>query len=363
MNRGYRELLEEGSGTVLLTSEEAVFYFSGFYTTAKRPKQIGYTAVVLSGHEKKLLVPEKWRLQAEQTAVCVSLATYRNTETAYREKIAELLKTEDCSNVWVEYENIPLAVYLKIRPGAGEILDITPRLNALRAVKTPDEIIKLRAAAHLAAKAMEAVPKLLKYQMTEREAAAELEYHMRKAGSDGVPFTMKALSGENSGIVTAVPGDRRLGKGDLLLLDFGARYQGYASDWTRTFCLGEANAQQEELYRLVWNIQRECIRMIRPKLPLCKLLERAAEIAAEHPMGKYFQQYLGHSVGISSQEYPPIEPGSGFVIEKDMVLTVEPGIYIPGFGGVRIEDEVLVTEQGCEILTGLKEEKFVIRLL
>ena len=108
----------------------------------------------------------------------------------------------------------------------------------------------------------------------------------------------------------------------------------------------------------MWRMERECIDLVKPGLPLAKLIERASEIANRHPLGRYFSPHLGHSVGITSHEWPVIEPGVSGELRENMVITIEPGIYVPGLGGVRMEDEVLVTACGHEILTGLKEEVF-----
>jgi len=134
----------------------------------------------------------------------------------------------------------------------------------------------------------------------------------------------------------------------------------YASDWTRSFAVGAAGPEQQELYELVWRIERACIGLIRPGVGLQQLMEQAMKVIHGHPYARWFNPYLGHSIGLNSQEWPAIVPGAGEVLQENMVITIEPGVYVPGVGGVRIEDEVLVTACGHEILTGLREETFVI---
>lgn len=345
-------------GTVLLTGEANIFYFTGFYTTARRPKQIGYTAVILGEGVKIFLIPEKWRLQVEEQKLpdMGRIETYANTKEAYRICLKELLSGMDLTKLWVEEEELDIPSYRMLIAMAGEILDVTSRAASIRLIKSSEEIEKLRCAANMAVRAMEYAKSILVPGMRELEAVAAIEYYMRKNGSDGVPFTMKLLSGEHSSIVTRVPGEKELEKGDLVLIDLGARCGGYSSDWTRTFCLGRATEEQQAMYDLVWRMERECISILKPGLPMSALIDKVYETVEGHPYGRYFNPHLGHSVGITSHEWPIIESGVAETIRENMVITIEPGIYIPGIGGVRIEDEILVTSSGYEILTGLSLE-------
>lgn len=353
---------QKWEGTVLLTGEADIFYFTGFYTTARRPKQIGMTAVILASGVKKFVYPRKWQGQIEEQELSGlgEPVPYENTKEAYLETLTELLRREDMSLLWIVYDQTDLPTYLALRPLARMIKDMGPKMAELRLIKSQDEIRRIKQAAAIAADAMEYAKTSLRAGITELEAAAEIEYHMRRNGSDGVPFTMKLISGRRSAVVTRVPEKKRIERGDLVLLDFGAKYLGYSSDWTRTFCISECTKEQRSLYELVRYMESECIKMVRPDLPMQELLKKAADIAAGHPYGKYFNPHLGHSVGITSHEWPTIDENVSGRLQENMVITIEPGVYVPGLGGVRIEDEVLVTERGYEILTGLKEETFVL---
>ncbi len=345
-------------GTVLLSGEASIYYFTGFYTTAMRPKQIGSTAVILGDGVKKFVIPQKWQFQIQEQNLedTGELICYANTTEAYKECLKKILGQMDHHQIWIEYNELDIYSYQMLVDMGGEILDITEELAKLRLIKSKEEIQKLRQSAKIATAAMEYAKNILSPGIKELEAVAEIEYYMRKRGSDGVPFTMKLLSGKQSSLVTRVPGNKLIEEGDLVLLDFGAKINGYSSDWTRTFCIGEADKEKQELYDFVWCIQRECIAMIKPGLPMSRLVKKAFEIAEKHPYGKFLNPHLGHSVGITSHEWPVIEPGVKEIFQKNMVITIEPGVYLPGLGGVRIEDEILVTEYGYELLTGLKEE-------
>lgn len=348
---------------MLLTSEANVQYETGFHTTARRPKQIGPNAVILAGKSKYFLIPEKWRMQVEESVNTenVTLVTYPNTVESYHSKLAELIGG-GCRSVGIEYNNIGLKTYLYLKKMIpdSEFSDITGELEQKRLIKRPDEICALRHAADVAVAAMEHAKNCLEPGMTEIQCAAEIQSYMLFHGSEGVPFTMKALSGENSAVITRVPGKKVIREGEFILLDFGAKVDGYSSDWTRTFAVGTETKEMEMLHETVFQMERTLISCIRPGLPLACLVEEAEKLAGRSPYGKYYNPHLGHSVGITSHEWPIIEPGVQGELKENMVITIEPGIYVPGIGGVRIEDEILVTGAGYEIITGLEDENHII---
>ena len=362
--RSYQRLTGEEKGCALLISASAVFYFTGFRTSARRPKQVGYTAVWLTEQGTGLIYPESWEMQIEEMNLqgIDEKISYKGSVSQFQNVILSLIKRDRPQSLWMEYEAIPLPLYLSVCAAAGSVarMDVTEKLWAMRLIKSPDEIQALRRAAPVAMEAMEHAKKILRPGMKETEVVAEVEYHMRKAGSWGMPFAMKAMTGARSAVVTRVPQEYPIQPGDLFLMDFGAVVDGYSSDWTRTFCVGEPSKEQQELYDFVWEIERSCICQIRPGVSLSSLVKQMEEMAAGHPLGKFLKTHLGHSVGITSHEPPVIEPGVLGTLEPGMVITIEPGAYIPGLGGVRIEDEILVTESGDEILTGLKEEGLAV---
>ena len=364
--RTYRELFQDRDFPILAATPQNIYYTTGFYTTAKRPYQIGYNCGLMTPEKTYFFFPANWKpLVEEQTAgTGVELVPYRGGVAELAEQIAKL--SEGAENLGFEAEGMELNLYLALKKAwkgknSAECWeDVTPCFQRARLVKDAAEIQCLRAAANLAQRAMEHARAVIRPGMTEMELAAELESFMRKNGSEGVPFTMKALTGENAVRTINLPGDNKIQKGSMVLLDFGTVVQHYASDWTRTFAVGSCSDEQRELYSLVWKVERGCIGMIRPGVTYQDLMNRAMEALEGHPYARWFNPYLGHSIGISSQEWPSIVPGAEQTLEKNMVITIEPGIYIPGLGGVRIEDMVLVTETGCEILTGLSDETFVI---
>lgn len=349
---------------ILLTSEANIQYVTGFHTTARRPKQIGYNAVILSGKEKYFVVPEKWKVQVEESISMegILLVTYPNVVSSYYEKLSEILGSAGHKVIGIEYGCLELNAYLFLKKEFSDVefVDITKEMDKKRLVKKPDEIMVLRRAADVAVQAMEYAKDFIRPGISELRCAAELEYCMRKQGSEGVPFTMKVLSGKNSVVVTQVPGEKPIGAGEFVLLDFGAIVKGYCSDWTRTYSVCSESREMGILHETVFKMEREIISHIRPGVPLAHLVELENELAAKSPYGKYHNPHLGHSIGIMCHEWPVLEPGVEGELKENMVITIEPGIYVPGIGGVRIEDEVLVTKDGHEILTGLSDENHVI---
>ena len=364
--RTYEKLFQDRDYPVLITTQQNIFYTVGFSTTARRPSQIGYNCVLLAPDGAWFFFPAGWQplVQEQLYAEPVTLVPYQGSVEQMAERIVQRLGNAKC--LGFEQDGMELNLYLTLRrllKETGRSLcwtDVSTHLQRARLIKSPEEIQALRDSAQVAKEAMEYAKSLVRPGLRERDVVAELEYFMRRLGSEGVPFTMKALAGENALRTINLPGDYRIQEGDVVLLDFGAVVNHYASDWTRTFAVGYAGEEQRELYQLVWHIERACIQMIRPGVRFQQLMDQAMKVIHGHPYARWFNPYLGHSIGINSQEWPAIVPGAEDVLRENMVVTIEPGVYVPGVGGVRIEDEVLVTANGYEILTGLRDEEFVI---
>lgn len=366
----YWEIFAGLSGPAVITAPENICYLTGFYTTARRPGQLGTTCTVITETKLFFLCPRNWKMEVEKQLneggwkESIEILTYGGPKHELAELLVNCLKAAKVSHeIGIEQECLDLELYLAMEaewPGV-KFRNITQILNQERAVKTKDEITALRLSASLAIQTMEYAQCVVRPGIREFEMAAELEYFMRKNGSDGTPFTMKALSGENTVRTINIPGNRAVCEGDMILFDFGAVVNRYASDWTRSFVCGTASSDQLELYRLVWTMERQCINLIKPGVPVKRLMEAALEIAGNHRFGAYFNPYLGHGIGLLSQEWPALTPQSEAILQENMVITIEPGIYIPGIGGVRIEDEVVITKEGVEILTGLEREVFELK--
>lgn len=371
--KSYSTLFSNADYPVLITSPQNIFYITGFYTTAKKNAQIGVTCLLMTPRSTYFLIPSNWSSYVEDFVKTnkisdLFLIPYTKGISGMVTQLLSLLPDSFPNHKTIGFEKdamelefyLELTIQLKRLASKIQWEDISFIMKQLRKKKSPEEIQALKASAKVASSAMEDIKHKIRPGITELELVADLEYSMRKNGSDGVPFTAKVLAGENAVRTVNLPGKRIIHKQDMVLLDFGAVINGYASDWTRTFAVQQACQKQVELYKLVWEIERTCIALIRPGITFSQLFEHAYKILDGHPFAQWFHPYLGHSIGICSQEYPLILPDSSEILEKNMVITIEPGIYVPELGGVRIEDEVLVTSEGHEILTGLKKEEFII---
>lgn len=225
--------------------------------------------------------------------------------------------------------------------------DIT---GELRMVKDEEELLKIRRAARITDSVFKEILSLIKIGVREKDLSLEMEYRLKKKG-EGIPFPLIVASGPNSALPHAQPTNRRFRNHDFITLDFGTVYKGYASDFTRTIVLGKATPKQREIYSIVSEAQRRAIEGIRPGIKATVVDALARDYIKAKGYGEYFGHGLGHGVGLVVHEGPLLSGMSRDTLKKNMVATVEPGIYIPKFGGVRIEDLVRVDSKGPELLT------------
>ncbi len=235
-----------------------------------------------------------------------------------------------------------------------EFLSAEDCLDELRISKDQNEIAAMAQAVDISQRALlETTPKI-RTGMTERELASELTLQLLKAGSDpNFPFSPIVSGGPNSANPHAVPGDRPLQEGDLLVIDWGAIYAGYISDITRTFAVGEIPAELSEIARAVENANSAGRAAVRPGIRAEQVDQAARSVIEAAGYGPFFIHRTGHGIGMEGHEAPYIRQGNSQRLETGMTFTIEPGIYLPGRGGVRIEDDVVVTESGVETLTSL----------
>mgnify|MGYP001191345474 CR=1 FL=1 len=222
-------------------------------------------------------------------------------------------------------------------------------LRMLRMVKTEAEISSIRTACEIADAAFADLLPILKPGMTEREVRAELEYRLSKGGSERLSFDTIVASGVRGSLPHADPTDAKLALNDLVTIDFGAVYHGYHSDTTRTICFGRPALF--EVWEAVLEVQEKLVQAVRPGVTGKELCQLQRELFSHYELTPYLVHSLGHGVGLEVHEEPRISDTSSTVLAPGMVITIEPGIYLPGKGGVRTEDTVLVTESGFECLT------------
>lgn len=252
--------------------------------------------------------------------------------------------------------------YLKLKDAVpnAELVQQVKMLTGLRAIKEPEELEKIRQAVKIADEAFTHILNFVEIGQKEEEISLELEFAMRRAGASGGSFDFIVASGWRSAMPHGVASSKTVQQGELLTLDFGAIYQGYCSDITRTIAFGEVDEKQREIYDIVLKANKAGIAAVKPGLKGKDIDAVSRGIIEAAGYGKNFGHGLGHAVGLAIHESPRFSPREELVIEPGMVLTVEPGIYLPDWGGVRIEDMVVVTENGCEVLTQAPKEFIII---
>ncbi len=269
----------------------------------------------------------------------------------------------DGKRIGVETRQMRLMEYRYLKAGAPEadFPDASDVLTGLRLRKDADEVNAMRRAVRIAQDALEAVIPQMKIGMTERELSGELVTQLFKHGSDSeIPFAPIVSGGPNAANPHASPTDRKLQAGDLLVVDWGAAYGGYISDLTRTFAVGKVDAEFETIHKVVQEANAAGRAAGGPGVP-CAAVDRAARQVIEAAgYGKYFTHRVGHGVGMEGHEEPYMRGDNMQLLEPGMAYTVEPGIYLPGRNGVRIEDNVVVTESGVEVLSDMPREIRVV---
>ena len=338
----WRRASGEGADAVLTAHPPHLRYLTGFS---------GSTGLlVVCGPEAALFVDGRYTFQAKREVPdgIEVVETKRFYEDA-----KGWLKERGASSVGIFPAYFTLDRYSRLRRALGRlrIVKLPPIVEEMRAVKDEEEVEAIRRACELAERAFEHVLDFVKEGATEADLYAEIVYFLLKNGSEGLPFEPIVASGENSALPHAKPSGRRLKKGDLLILDLGARVGGYCSDITRTVSVGRASDEAKRMYRAVWEAHRRAVERARPGMSEEGLYKVAKRELRRHGLDEHFKHGLGHGVGLEIHEAPSLGEGRKGRLKKGMVITIEPGVYIEGVGGVRLEDDYLLTATGAERLT------------
>lgn len=259
------------------------------------------------------------------------------------------------SRVGFEARHLPYAEYSKIQRYLSKKTSLKPMhslVESLRELKEPREIAKIRKATQITIAALKFIRKLIRPGKKEIELAADLERFIRYHGATNSAFDIIVASGPNSSFPHHIPGERKIKDNDVVLIDIGASYLGYKSDLTRTFFLGKIDVLARKIYKIVLCAQEKAIAKIRPAQEIAEIDAASRRYIAREGYGGFFGHNLGHGIGLEVHEEPHISPKEKKLLQAGMVFTVEPAIYLPRKFGIRIEDTVLVTQKGCEVLSG-----------
>lgn len=347
------ELLPDNVESVLITSDINRRYFTGMKSSA---------GTVLAFRNKAyLLIDFRYIEKARET---VKTAEVIETKELYKE-ISALLRQEGVKNLAIEAMDVTVS-RLNVMKKHLKCVDIietdvlSNSINKLRMIKDEEEMEYIRKAQEIAESAFDDILGFIKEGVTEREIALELDRLMFEKGAEGISFDTIALAGENTSMPHGVPSDKKVKKGEFVLMDFGAVYNGYHSDMTRTVCVGTPDEEMEKIYNIVLTAQEKAIAAAKAGISGKELDGIARRHICDAGYGEYFGHSLGHGVGLEIHEQPNAAPSYEKNLEKGTVITIEPGIYIAGKFGVRIEDFVILTENGCINLT--KSAKNIISL-
>ncbi|HYH01182.1 MAG TPA: Xaa-Pro peptidase family protein [Terriglobales bacterium] len=265
--------------------------------------------------------------------------------------------------VGVEAEHLTLSLssaLKKLLPPKARLRETRGLVERFRIIKEPGEVERIRAAVVLGASLLDAALKVLKPGIAETRVAAEIEYAARQAGAAGMSFDTIVASGPRSALPHGRASDAAVPRNGFVVMDFGVILAGYCSDMTRTVHVGRMPRQQRQMYEAVREAQQAGIDAVRAGVDVGRVDAAARKVLARAGLGKYFTHSTGHGLGLEIHELPRVARGVADVLEAGTVITIEPGVYVPGVGGVRIEDVVVVTEGGCEVLTPASKELVVL---
>lgn len=298
---------------------------------------------------------EQARAEVQGAEVCECAAARLDT-------VAALASENGLARIGIEAAHTTVSAYrlMTDRLAGVQLVELGTALDGTRSCKDDQEIGRLAAVATLASQALAAVLVNIKPGVAESEFALGLEFEMRRRGADGLAFDFIVASGIRGAMPHGRASRKLIQSGELVTIDFGALMDGYHSDETVTVACGEPGSRAREIHAIVKAAHDLAIEAVRPGISCRDLDAVARDYIGQRGYGDYFGHGLGHGVGLEIHELPTLSPRSEAILEEGMVVTVEPGIYIPGFGGVRIEDTVVVTATGCRILTSADKSLLIV---
>ncbi len=341
-------VLPDEIDAAIITSDVNRRYFSGMKSSA---------GTVVAFREKAYLIIDFRYIEAATKKVKDAQVILQGK---LFDQINELLKKHGAKTAAIESDTMTVSMLnmYKERITAAEIVSssaLSDAIGELRIVKTQDEIDKMIKAQRIAEAAFENVLNFIKPGVTEKEIGLCLDYYMLKNGAEALSFDTIAITGANTSLPHGVPGDNVVKEGSFVLMDYGATYDGYHSDMTRTVCVGKPTEKMEQVYNIVLDAQLKTIAAIKEGITGHDADKVARDVITAAGYGEMFGHSLGHGVGMEIHEAPTAAPSSTRALKENMIVTVEPGIYIPGEFGVRIEDFVIVKKDGCENMTLAKK--------
>jgi Xaa-Pro aminopeptidase len=336
---------------LLFTSLENIRYLCGFTGSDG--------AFILTQRKAFFLTDCRYWTQSEEEVKESQIIHYKKK----MDGIASLLLDLKLKNIAFESTALTFSFHQSLSEklaSESKLIPLENEIKNLRAVKNAQEVALVRTAIDISSRAFLHIMEMLKEGILESTIAFEMEFFMKSHGSETTGFDIIVASGKRSALPHGRAGSKRIEKGDFILIDFGSRVQGYHSDQTRTVVCGKPSSEQEKVYQIVKEAHDKAIEKIRPGIPIQEVDEAARDHIRKCGYDEYFGHGTGHGIGLAVHEDPVVNKENKDLVQEGMVFTVEPGIYIPDWGGVRIEDMIRVTYDGAEVLTYLTRELEVI---
>ena len=352
---GIKSVLQSSEEALFITNQNNIGYVCGFFNSE---------GVMLVTTEKAFLfVDFRYIEAAKKKSSCCEVICFSNLSA----DLLKVLKDNSVNKLYFEASDITVARFNsfkslfnenKIECNSSSTLD--KAICNLRIIKDETEIDKIQKAQQITEKAYNEVLNFLKAGVSEKEIAARLEFLMKMNGAENISFDLITVTGKKTSLPHGVPSDDVVKEGDFFTFDIGAVYEGYHSDTTRTIAIGYATDEMQEIYSIVLKAQLAALEKIKSGV-LCREIDKTArDIIDNAGYGKFFGHSTGHGVGLDIHEAPNVSPKSDIKLEKGMIITDEPGIYLPEKFGVRIEDMVCVTEEGCKNFVSLPKELIIL---
>lgn len=353
MDRINRIVLPENADGALITSDINRRYFTGMKSSAGMLlifKECAY-----------LIIDFRYIEKARNTVKNCTVMEQENLT----EQINSLMKKHNAKSLAVESMDMTLSrmSFLEKKFPDIEFIksdELSNNIYDMRTIKSAEEIEKIHKAQEIAEKAFDEILGFISPGVTEREIALKLDSCMLENGAEGLSFETIALAGANTSMPHGVPGNYKVKNGDFVLMDFGAVYDGYHSDMTRTVCVGQPSEKMGKIYDIVLKAQLEALKKVKSGITGSELDGYARDIIDESGYGDFFGHSLGHGVGMEIHEFPTASSKSETILKENIVVTVEPGIYLPGEFGVRIEDFVVLTENSHQNLTNCPKKLIIL---
>lgn len=350
VNKVREKLKDNNVDAILITNMYNIRYLANF---------TGSTGQILITNEDAYFITD-FRYTEQAAAEAVGFQIVKNEGIIY-EEVARLVEENQIKRLAFEETNVTYAVFKQLEELVKtNLVPLSGTVEKIREVKSEEEIATIQKAIEITEKAYDYILGFVKVGMTEIELANKLDFYMRELGASGVSFDTIVASGARSALPHGVASDKVIEEGDMVTIDFGCVYKGYVSDMTRTFAVGDPGAKMKEIYEIVYQANKKVTEVAKAGMTGAELDAIARDYITEHGYGAEFGHSTGHGIGLEVHEGPAISYRNDEKLVVNNVITNEPGIYLPGIGGVRIEDDLVITADGNRNLMSSPKELIIL---